>query len=349
MRQAQYQPRSPPKKPGIYLLDDDFDMFMTNPRNAPLHKEDYIVLEEDAILPGGAVSLLSKDAIAIFIQYTAVGVIYGGIAALSFPLIKIYFGAQGYQTRAYNTLVNIPWSFKLFMGALSDCVPICGLRHKPWILIGWFICLVSLIVLACLSPGETSLTTKVPNDHLSTYTLLSIVASFGYVMSDCASDALVVTYAMREPLAIRGRMQTAIYTCRTVGEIFSYLLVGILLNSPKFGGQFDFSIAINVIYIILCIPCAMAMASACIIITEHKTETVPFRKWIRQFWQFLQKQAMWQVLAFRFISNIFQNFDSVAVSPMGQYWAKVQPFMDGITKVIGRVFYTMVLGRNSLQ
>ncbi|CAK4715579.1 unnamed protein product, partial [Aphanomyces euteiches] len=118
MRQAQYQPRSPPKKPGIYLLDDDFDMFMTNPRNALLHKEDYIVLEEDAILPGGAVSLLSKDAIAIFIQYTAVGVIYGGIAALSFPLIKIYFGAQGYQTRAYNTLVNIPWSFKLFMGAL---------------------------------------------------------------------------------------------------------------------------------------------------------------------------------------------------------------------------------------
>ncbi|CAK4776207.1 unnamed protein product [Aphanomyces euteiches] len=237
MRQAQYQPRSPPKKPGIYLLDDDFDMFMTNPRNALLHKEDYIVLEEDAILPGGAVSLLSKDAIAIFIQYTAVGVIYGGIAALSFPLIKIYFGAQGYQTRAYNTLVNIPWSFKLFMGALR----------------------------------ETSLTTKVPNDHLSTYTLLSIVASFGYVMSDCASDALVVTYAMREPLAIRGRMQTAIYTCRTVGEIFSYLLVGILLNSPKFGGQFDFSIAINVIYIILCIPCAMAMASACIIIIEHKT------------------------------------------------------------------------------
>ncbi|KAG9398026.1 hypothetical protein AC1031_015051 [Aphanomyces cochlioides] len=137
MRQAQYQPRSPPKKPGIYLLDDDFDqsMFMTNPRNAPLHKEDYIVLKEYAILPGGAVSL-----------------------------------------------------------------------HHP-----------------------------------------------------------------------------------------------------------------------------------------HKTENVPFRKWIRQFWQLLQKQAMWQVLAFRFITNIFQNFDSVAVSPMGQYWAKVQPFMDGITKAIGRVFYTMVL------
>ncbi|KAG9398029.1 hypothetical protein AC1031_015054 [Aphanomyces cochlioides] len=268
---------SPPprrlKKPGIMLLEEDFNLSMS------------------------ANTILNEE-------YAAVGILYGAIPALSYPLIKIYFGAEGYQ---------------IFMGGLSDCVP------------------PSQAVDPHRLARETSLTTKVSNDHLSIYTLLSIVASD--CASDCASDALVVQYAMREPLATRGRIQTAIYTVRAMGLIVGNLCVGVLLNSSKFGGEFKFSIGINVMYILLCLPCVLAMLAT--MITEDKTEMVPFRKWLHHFWQLAKKQAMWQVLAFRFISNVFQNFESVATSPLSQ---RVQPFMDGITKAIGYILYTLILG-----
>ncbi|KAG9398030.1 hypothetical protein AC1031_015055 [Aphanomyces cochlioides] len=345
------RPQSPPKKPGIYLLDDDFEQTLSN--SHPMLKEDYVVLEEGALVPGGAISLVSKDALAIFAQYFAIGIVYAAIPGVSYPLVKNYFDAQGYQSKTYSTLVNIAWSFKIFMGGLSDLVPIMGLRRKPWMMIGWLVCIASLVVLSSLSPGppaqplhlknKADPTFPFYNSPLPTYTLLSMLATFGYVTSDCASDALVVQYAMREPLATRGRIQTAIYTVRAMGQILSNLFVGICLNSHDFGGKFNFSISINVFYIILLIPCLVAMTATTTMLTEHKTEMVPFRKWIHQFWQLTQKQAMWQILAFRFINNVFQNYESTAPSPLGQYWAGVQPFMEGITKAIGYVIYTAIL------
>ncbi|RHY20322.1 hypothetical protein DYB25_013601, partial [Aphanomyces astaci] len=52
-------------------------------------------------------------------------------------------------------------------------------------------------------------------DNGTLFILLCIFIAFGYVLAASASDAMVVEYAQREPVAIRGRIQTAIYTVRT--------------------------------------------------------------------------------------------------------------------------------------
>ena len=36
-----------------------------------------------------------------------------------------------------STFVNLPWGYKLLYGLLADCVPICGLHRKPYMIIGW--------------------------------------------------------------------------------------------------------------------------------------------------------------------------------------------------------------------
>lgn len=33
----------------------------------------------------------------------------------------------------------LPWSFKIFAGLLTDCVPVFGMRRKPYFLLGWLI------------------------------------------------------------------------------------------------------------------------------------------------------------------------------------------------------------------
>jgi hypothetical protein len=44
----------------------------------------------------------------------------------------------------------LPWSFKLLYGMLSDCVPVFGLRRKPYFLLGWLLYVSANVALALL-------------------------------------------------------------------------------------------------------------------------------------------------------------------------------------------------------
>jgi hypothetical protein len=55
-----------------------------------------------------------------------------------------------------STPQDLPWSFKVFYGLLSDTVPIRGKRRKPYYLIGWALFLVanaSLALIGCPTIG----------------------------------------------------------------------------------------------------------------------------------------------------------------------------------------------------
>ncbi|KAF0710217.1 hypothetical protein AaE_012625, partial [Aphanomyces astaci] len=83
-------------------------------------------LEDGAIVDGGALNLFSREALGLFMQYGAIGVIYGMIPTLSYPIFTVYLNLEGYQTAAYGVLVTLGWSFKVVFGMLSDVFPIFG-------------------------------------------------------------------------------------------------------------------------------------------------------------------------------------------------------------------------------
>ncbi|RHY41110.1 hypothetical protein DYB34_006586, partial [Aphanomyces astaci] len=91
-------------------------------------------LEDGALVAGGALNMCSREAMGLFSQYAAIGVIYGMIPALNYPIFNVYLQLEGYQTASYSTLVTLGWSFKVFMGMFSDCFPIFGYRRKSWML-----------------------------------------------------------------------------------------------------------------------------------------------------------------------------------------------------------------------
>lgn len=66
-------------------------------------------------------------------------------------------------------------------GFLSDCVPIGGLKRKPYMLIGWAIHIVSNATLALMGTPGVDWTI-----------ILSFVSACGYLLSDVMTDAMVV-------------------------------------------------------------------------------------------------------------------------------------------------------------
>ncbi|KAF0690994.1 hypothetical protein As57867_017639, partial [Aphanomyces stellatus] len=103
-----------------------------------------VELEDGALVEGGALNMWSREAMGLFAQYAAIGVIYGLIPVLNLPIFNNYLFLEGYQTSSYSTLVVMGWSFKVFFGMLSDCIPIFGYRRKSWMLIGWTITMICL-------------------------------------------------------------------------------------------------------------------------------------------------------------------------------------------------------------
>ncbi|RHZ32934.1 hypothetical protein DYB37_004355 [Aphanomyces astaci] len=322
-------------------------------------------LEEGALAEGGALDVFSREAFALYIQYGAVGVIFGMIPVLNYPIFNIYLNLEGYQTASYIVLTRIGWSFKVIFGLLSDCVTIYGYRRKSWILIGWTIAMICLSVLAFLPFGEPfcnrektkycrKALEQVPAAELQYFNLdapnngtffilLSMFIAFGYVLAASASDAMVVEYAQREPEAIRGRIQTAIYVVRTLTGILAYLVVAFGLNGPNYAGSFSFELSPNAPYGICLVPCVLVVLSTLFLLVEKKTEPLSFTQWWGTFWESLQSRVMWQICLFRFLSNFFNGVHTTAGLPISTHWAKVEPLNDSIFNIFGNMLYAGIL------
>ncbi|KAF0692871.1 Aste57867_16098 [Aphanomyces stellatus] len=326
-------------------------------------------LEDGALVGGGALPLFSREALGLFSQYAAIGVIYGMIPSLNYPIFNTYLNMEGYQTASYSVLVALGWSYKVVFGMLSDCFPIFGYRRKSWMLIGWSVAMICLAIMAFSSLGEPFCDRtnekyakycgkpldKVPReakdaafnmdapDKGALFIMLSMLVSFGYVTAACASDAMVVQYAQREPAAIRGRIQTAIYTVRTLAGMIAVSVTAFGLNGKNYNGSFSFSMAPNVPYGIMLIPCVLVVFTTLFVLVEEKKPGTPIRVWVGQFWELLQNRAMWQICAFRFINNVFNSIGATAGNPIQTYWAEVETLNDSLSNLLGKAIFASTL------
>ncbi|CAK4482287.1 unnamed protein product [Aphanomyces euteiches] len=243
---------------------------------------------------------------------------------------------EGYEIATYLVIVQAGWYYKLFFGMLTDCVPICGYRRKPWILIGWSIAMICLAVMAfmsfedpyCSNPAVcltrkwrlTPAQAKFFNFHApdsgTKFIVLSAIASFGYIIAGCASDAVVVEYSHREPLVIRGQLQTAIYIARYIGQTVAQLLVGVLLNGPNFKGSFSFNVAPSVMNGLFLAPCIVVVFVTVVVFKEEKQST-----------------------GFQSVNG----FDTTAATPIQSLWAKVEPVMNSFSGVVANILFMGIL------
>ncbi|OQS03342.1 folate-Biopterin Transporter (FBT) family [Thraustotheca clavata] len=382
MRQSQKKGSNTSKNEGIWLYDEATyaaDMAMTF---AEIDEEDYprktTTSEkfdmDGALRPGGAIDLTSREAIGLLGQYVAVGMVYGFLPALQYPVFTQYLNFDGYEVASYSTLVTISWSLKIFVGIITDCFPLFGLKRKPYMIIGWLICIVALSAMTFnpfpkpylsrelaqqLSPNATDMVRGGDFSKLTTsqvamvnqdaksnslyYILLSALASLGYVIADVAADAMVVQYAQREALAVRGQLQSAVYGTRFAASLLPQVLTGFCLNGPEFGGSFDWSLSINLLYGVMLLPCGFAIWCTIFLIKEERELQPVFSNYMGSLWKLLQLRVTYQICAFRFLSNLCFDFDATVSNIMPMIWAHVQPLTSSWFDILNTVLISVCI------
>ncbi|KAH9111435.1 hypothetical protein LEN26_013463 [Aphanomyces euteiches] len=323
-----------------------------------------------ALRPGGALNLFSAEAFGLLSQYAGVGILLGVFNALIYPLFQNYLHMEGYQSQSYKVLISLGWASKIFFGILTDCLPIFGYKRRPYMVLGWAICGLCCLIMAITKfpdpyngkPGLRGLNNltaeqlKYINDDAPTsvdlFIVLSMIASLGFVMADVAADAMVVQYAQREPIAIRGRIQTAIYFTRDTFMMVPMLVVGFCMNDYKYGGPFSWSIGPNALYAGLTIPCLVGVYAAFALIVEEKAVSMTFRQYLHDLWELLQLRVVWQICAFKFFNLIFGSYISTLADPISSIWVHVQPLVATSFAIVAqfvRVVVMFIIGKYALS
>ncbi|KAJ0407449.1 hypothetical protein P43SY_004990 [Pythium insidiosum] len=321
-------------------------------------------IEGGALRQGGAPRLFSRQYGGLLAQYAAVGLIYGTLPNTVYPFLQKYLNVQGNQTITAATLIDIPWSFKVFYGIVTDCFPIFGFRRRPYMIIGWSLCLLMLIVMASTPVGEPyfmdpqyrkvkpedytpeieATLNRSAQDKGGKYVILMMLAAFGYLMADVAADAVVVELAQREPENVRGTTQTVIYSTRTLFVVIAQVIQAFGFNGKDYGGQFDFSISFPTLMLILAICLAPVVPVTWFFITEERVaQRVPFTGYLSDLWSAIKSRAFYQVIAYKFFSGVFENFTYVAQNPVQDYWAGVTTLNEKISGIIGQAVFGTAL------
>ncbi|KUF88563.1 Glyceraldehyde-3-phosphate dehydrogenase [Phytophthora nicotianae] len=304
-------------------------------------------------------NLMSKEHLGLLFEYATVGLVYGLLPETIYPFMQQYLNCSGSQVAAAKQLVVLPWSFKVFYGILSDCRPIFGYRRRPYMLIGWTICIIMLLVMAIMPIGKPYYTVASDRDVAvadytdeirarinydapsegAKYVIIMFFAAFGYVMADVCADSITVELAQREPIDKRGKTQSCIYTVRTVMVIFGELLTGFFFNGEEYGGDFDFSLSFPQLMIIVTVLSLPVLPMTWYFIKEEKVERADFKEYISGFWNLLCCRAVYQVIAYNFFANIFADFTYTASTPVASYMVDVTPINSTVSDILSNLLF----------
>ncbi|KAI9912803.1 hypothetical protein PsorP6_005648 [Peronosclerospora sorghi] len=315
-------------------------------------------LEPDgALRPGGPVPLVSRATVGLLLNYMAIGALCAGINSAIAPALSNYLQLPPYQVRAASSVVNTAWNFKFVGGLVTDNVRIGRYRRKPYLVLGWLLCIVSLLYLG------TSQVPLVDTPPLLAwrYVLCLTLGTTGYFLANAAADAFVVDMAQREPLATRGYTQASICMARVFGAIVMSLFVTATLNGSGHEPRLWWSIRLHHVMLVLAAFAVLPLLGSIWFLHEgptvptvplltfssalachgapHQAPTLTFADRWQLTWRLLQSRAMWQVLMFELIANICWSMDTTAKTAIEVDWFNVQTWPKAVAGAVWSVAY----------
>ncbi|CAN0040329.1 unnamed protein product [Heterosigma akashiwo] len=230
--------------------------------------------------------------VAIPLSYFCVGFALNFLSTpLTYYMVHV-LDASPAQQSVVRTMQSLPWSFKLAYGFLSDCVPIRGMRRKPYFILGWTIYLLCHLTLAALIQPS-----------IGPLTSLLFLGTVGYMMADVMTDAIVVERSQHESDDERGTIQAQGYIIRFVGSILGSAMGAVLYNRDTWGWGLTtpqmFALNAFVPFVVL-YPAMAYLRDA----SDLKPIPVPIQ--CREIWGAVQKRNIWQPMAFIFAYNVMQ-------------------------------------------
>jgi hypothetical protein len=164
-------------------------------------------------------NMWSRNFIGLYSQYAAVGLLWGANGSL-FPLCVYVFDGPSNVCANSKSIVLFAWNLKIFYALLTEFGwrPF-GLRRKPWMIAGWSMVLLLLLILA-FTADQISLTS---------WLVLQMLVQGFVMLSDVPADGYCVEAARLEEEHGRGQVlataQRIRFTfCIVAGNFILYAL-----------------------------------------------------------------------------------------------------------------------------
>ncbi|TMW66710.1 hypothetical protein Poli38472_014022 [Pythium oligandrum] len=335
------------------------------------HRDDLrgstVSMKADELFPTARRSSLLRGVskggnIGLLINYMALGGVHALMQALLYPFLKIYLNMDEYHAASAETIVLLPWSFKVVAAFVSDCFPLRGRRRKPYMLGGWAMCLLFSLVIACL-PSETpyfskgTITNPKADEAGGKYIALFFMASVGLVIADVACDAVTVELTYLEPNSTRGTLLLMTFMARYGAHAFMTFLAAFLCNSDVYGGTFGWGAPINGMQVISTLLAVGAMAAtwfwimdiphhyqptrASLESSRHTTAPPSLRELIQALWQLLQRRSMWQMMIVVFLMRVCSNYYVSSTKVVYEVWLSMRPLLSQLFSVLNSVLFVV--------
>eukprot|EP01041_Mallomonas_annulata_P002108 gene2108-4119_t len=161
----------------------------------------------------------TKDYVALYSQYAALGLIFGMSGVGMNFCVYVYQGSSNLCANS-DSIIYIMWSFKIFIAILTDMVRPWGMRRKPYMLIGWIGALSFLFLLA------TSASTLTATSWIG----INILMQSFILVADVPIDGYLVELGRLESPEKRGQIMTTATMIRSTFSIFAALFQLIFVN-----------------------------------------------------------------------------------------------------------------------
>jgi len=259
----------------------------------PLTQAEQEEMKATGTPPGWMYEFFSLPNVAIPLSYFCIGI---ALQLLRTPLIVYLIedlNATAAEVNVLFTVMAVPWCFKVIYGFLSDCVPISGMRRKPYFMSGWVLYILSNFILVVT-----------PQPSIGMVILLVFTQTAGYMLADVMTDALIVERSRYETEAKRGTMQSKGYIIRFFGSVIGASIGAVVYNKD----DWSWYLPINVVFLINGAFPLLFLLPFVPYLLELETNCEPKNFFIQCYDLFAtaQLRAVWQPMTFVYIYNALQ-------------------------------------------
>lgn len=301
---------------------------------------------------------------SIYAQHLCVGFVSRAISAILYGVFQGYLEIDGYAFKAMELLIHFPLSSKFFVGLFAENLPILGFRRKPYLILGWTLCGLMLI-LASFTPlpdpywcrdasGEYKTIDSATGERATPcnpdaknaagkYAVMFMLAALGYVLVDATVDGLVAIYGRAEKRVNITSTRATAYTVRAVGEALASVLVGLLMNGKQYTGSFGWSLSFENVCLCLAILAFIMVPFSASLEYEPDVASKGMKTCVADLWNLLKSKAFFFVFLSSFLGPCLSNIRTTADPKVKLIWAGVGNLQDQVFSVIASVTFIICM------
>ena len=271
--------------------------------------------------------LWSLPCLALYAHYACIGVVNGLLTQALLPYCLYVAGGEPNTCATVSTFVNLPWGFKIFYGLLSDCVPICGLHRKPYMILGWAGTFAGALCFALLDRIDLSIAAG-----------LFLGMTVAYLTADCATDAALVGLSTMEPAETRGTLLSTAYSIRFTFNILAAGIIAFLYNGPPTCGSFPLGLSTQQLMWAVVGVVGVLMGGTLPFYDERKTrpELPPgplpsLGTRLVELYKLLQQPAVWRLVLALTTTTALSLVSNQAQTNANKEWFHIEPLQLGLS------------------